>query len=779
MQIFRAVKTTPARAARHPSFWRLLALALLWPLSAVPAAFDPALQSAGAVVLVNSHSARYLDFQRLVQPYLDNFGVPYSVLDLSTNSAGASISNCAVLIIGHSQIDTNLNYLNPAAQSNLSLAISSGTGLINFDSDLSSNGVPRYQFIQAIFGFGYSNGVTNSAVTLPATEPGPLMHFVTARHPTNDTVPLRSSLAIPGTSVPANTKVLARLGSQPLVAVASYGQGRALQWRSYDWMASNVLGPVGGLDDLVWRGVVWAARKPFAVRGMPNFVTMRVDDVEGGFDWVRGANAVGFKPFLALFYSAISSANINDLRNLVTNGNATASIHSISAATFFYFNHPAGTANSDLVQSNNFYNGTRWHTNNGIPISKICATHYSEIGANCFAGLKAWGMEYVPIEVVPGTVEYTTPGAPWLVGGPYRLYETPKPGQTNLPTYYADWLSVPGHPEFDGQFFNIYSEVRDVSSCAEWCPDNDVAATTTRATAMLKRSLDSQVLATLFTHEWFIHPTSCCGSTTISSNNWRLILQGITNNLAAYQPSFVTLDYASQYVRATRTSRLVSCAFDPGTGLVTGSFAGKADLPLQVSVFVGADSAITNSVATLPLFTAGLTNTLAAFAGRPTPPAIVTDPASVTTNAGASIVLSVSAIGTAPLSYQWMKNNSDLTNSIHINGATTSALTLTAIDSTDSGAYSVVITNDTAGITSSPATVTVVFPPQFTSAAYSNGSVLSLSLISNVTYRIDVSSNLVYWDLLTNIVGTDGPSIVLDSQATNQAERFYRAAWVP
>ena len=36
-------------------------------------------------------SAKYLDFQHYVQPYLDNFGVPYTVLDISPmGSARAS-----------------------------------------------------------------------------------------------------------------------------------------------------------------------------------------------------------------------------------------------------------------------------------------------------------------------------------------------------------------------------------------------------------------------------------------------------------------------------------------------------------------------------------------------------------------------------------------------------------------------------------------------------------------------------------------------------------------
>ena len=39
-----------------------------------------------------------------------------------------------------------------------------------------------------------------------------------------------------------------------------------------------MFGQFQGIDDLVWRGIVWAARKPFVMRGMPPFISMRVDD---------------------------------------------------------------------------------------------------------------------------------------------------------------------------------------------------------------------------------------------------------------------------------------------------------------------------------------------------------------------------------------------------------------------------------------------------------------------------------------------------------------------
>src|SRR5260370_17148938 len=96
------------------------------------------------VVRVNSASAKYLDFQRLVQPYLDNFGVPYTVQDIATNASTTNLTSCALVIIGHKQLDTNHVYLDSSAQVNISRAVSNGVGLVNFDTHLSIGAVARY-----------------------------------------------------------------------------------------------------------------------------------------------------------------------------------------------------------------------------------------------------------------------------------------------------------------------------------------------------------------------------------------------------------------------------------------------------------------------------------------------------------------------------------------------------------------------------------------------------------------------------------------------------------
>jgi hypothetical protein len=511
-------------------------------------------------------------------------------------------------------LDTNGVVLDSTGQASLSLAVSNGAGLVSFDGALATaGGAGRYSFVQSIFGFGYGAASSGSSVTLPATEPQSQMHYITARHSAGESVTLRSSMILPGVSVPSNVTAVALSGAQPLLAVTKYGQGFAAQWTSYDWVSVAVLGPMEGLDDLVWRSLVWAARKPFVMRGLPNLLTLRMDDTSGPFGWVHIANEMGFKPWLGLFLSSVTETDAADLRSLVTNGNATASIHSFDCcSTFFYYNHFSAAPWSDNVMSNNFYTGTQWHTSHGIPISKVVVAHYSEIGPNAYAGLQAWGVEYVGVCFPPGNAWLSNP--PWLIAGPYRLYETPRSGTSDAyPMYYADFYSVPGHPEFNGQFFSCFTEIRDDSGCGEWCPDNDVSGSIGRGTRQVKRAFDSLILGALYSHEWYLEPIpQSSNQTPITDNNWRAILQGITNNLAAYNPLYVTYDYACQYLRATRTSRLTASDYDPVSGRVTATLSGSTDLAIQVAVYLGQDNAISSSSATIPPFS-GTTTNLAAM----------------------------------------------------------------------------------------------------------------------------------------------------------------------
>jgi alpha-tubulin suppressor-like RCC1 family protein len=88
-----------------------------------------------------------------------------------------------------------------------------------------------------------------------------------------------------------------------------------------------------------------------------------------------------------------------------------------------------------------------------------------------------------------------------------------------------------------------------------------------------------------------------------------------------------------------------------------------------------------------------------------TPPAITVQPQSVTAVAGTNVGFSVTASGTAPLSYQWSLDE------VAIPGATGSSYTRLNVQSNDAGNFSVLVTNVAGIANSSNALLTVLYPP--------------------------------------------------------------------
>jgi glucose/arabinose dehydrogenase len=84
-----------------------------------------------------------------------------------------------------------------------------------------------------------------------------------------------------------------------------------------------------------------------------------------------------------------------------------------------------------------------------------------------------------------------------------------------------------------------------------------------------------------------------------------------------------------------------------------------------------------------------------------TAPAIVTQPSNQTVAAGQPATFSVTATGTAPLAYQWQKNNAS------ISGATGASYTIASAQPADAGAYRVIVSNASGSVTSTAATLTV------------------------------------------------------------------------
>jgi hypothetical protein len=89
------------------------------------------------------------------------------------------------------------------------------------------------------------------------------------------------------------------------------------------------------------------------------------------------------------------------------------------------------------------------------------------------------------------------------------------------------------------------------------------------------------------------------------------------------------------------------------------------------------------------------------------PPTVFTQPpASVTNNSGANVTIPVGARGSAPLTYQWYRNDGT-----PVSGQITSALTFNPATTNNTGSYYVVVSNSAGSATSSIVQVTILGPP--------------------------------------------------------------------
>ncbi len=112
-------------------------------------------------------------------------------------------------------------------------------------------------------------------------------------------------------------------------------------------------------------------------------------------------------------------------------------------------------------------------------------------------------------------------------------------------------------------------------------------------------------------------------------------------------------------------------------------------------VVTNAYSSTTSEVATLGVYV---------------PPAISVPPSNTTVISGSNALLSVTATGSQPLSYQWLKNGTNLYNGGRISGATNNVLTIASAIPSDAGNYKVAVTNPVGSVTSSVASLTVLVP---------------------------------------------------------------------
>ncbi len=155
-------------------------------------------------------------------------------------------------------------------------------------------------------------------------------------------------------------------------------------------------------------------------------------------------------------------------------------------------------------------------------------------------------------------------------------------------------------------------------------------------------------------------------------------------------------------------------------------------------------------------------------------PYIVRQPWTQTVLPGANAALSVAAVGTPTLTYQWLSNGTN------IDGQTNATLTLTNVPLTATGSYQCVVSNGLSSVLSTPATLTVVrTTPWFDTSSLQLASDGLHLLVNGLSGHGDVvlkaSTDLLGWQPILTNAPVIGALQLVDSCATNLPARFYRA----
>lgn len=168
---------------------------------------------------------------------------------------------------------------------------------------------------------------------------------------------------------------------------------------------------------------------------------------------------------------------------------------------------------------------------------------------------------------------------------------------------------------------------------------------------------------------------------------------------------------------------------------------------------------VSNDLGSATSNTATLTVTAA-----PTPVAITAQPASLTRNVGEAATFSVTATGSAPISYQWRRNGAD------IPGATAATYAIASVLPGDAGDYTVFVSNAGGTATSNVATLLVNIPGgavQIVADSFTDGNRTGQSPPHSLAWFVSAASS--------NATVTNGAVTI----TTSNSSRHFLAYFTP
>lgn len=533
------------------------------------------------LVIVNSAAAFWDHFivDETVLVALEHFGMPYRLLDLaSERPTPDALANCAAVILAQCKLGSDLT---EAETRLISDAVRDGAGLVNFDSD-----IRLYKpALLEVFGFEginphpYATNLvrireTQSYISQMQT-PGEFHEFdrmatgVIVERWRKDVTPLAESV----------------LGKEQLVYIrhltpwsafeprnhaaafaARWGKGKAVQFAlSPRIWRTDVYGHTRGLDDLFWRSIVWAARKPFAANMVPPFVTMSFDDCSGRHDfaWVDVCVNHGYTPIVSLFLRDTPARLFPRIRDGLRSGRVEYGTHALDYYTLMYSHYGRGECTLDELRANFAFEDAWWRKVGAAP-GQMVRGHMGERGLNALPFLKERGRVFFcparQVGVVKADQDNTHGYWPY-----------------DLPNWYYDYLP-------DDHDFFVFSSQRPrfqedfLAGCTPILRESDrvdVEKAAQSAARCVREGLRGAFFAEMVTHEQKFE--------TVSVEDWDRILTRTDQLTAGIEIIHAGHDEIGRYLKSKDSVRITEAAVEGGR--IRCAITGDRDAPLRMSVF--------------------------------------------------------------------------------------------------------------------------------------------------------------------------------------------------
>ncbi|MGH7391481.1 MAG: BACON domain-containing protein [Candidatus Rokuibacteriota bacterium] len=609
------------------------------------------LVNGGNVQGYNPDPAAPGEFQRYPERYLEHLQFPYEIIDVATTSPPADLSQRHLIIAGHLGLS-----LSSAWRDAIVAAVNGGSGFVNLDS---SAQIGSQSHIQAIFGAtGSTVGDPALAVVVPANviSGGSSPHYIAALqrrfldtpagdlvytfHPDQnfDTQPVFSTVL-----VGASGTVIARADTDTLILAKTFGSGRAVHFGTAEYLKADRFGFLQGVDDLFWRSLVWAARKPFAVRGYPRFWSVQMDDTE--LEWatrvrdlynptftgnVAPDNTGGPWKVTGYVYTSPSLPSGSAARASaiadINAGRLQVVPHAFNhvADGDIYWNLSVGEL-TDQQWLENLATIETWRQGSGgtdtIPqFSRALVPHFWNLSDN--TGFDLWntlGFRYVTSIQKSGFQIRVTDdvnihnGQERPSARPFWIYEKP-PKWTrdeNEPLFFADDYPVGSRAGLPTTMLFLFTtQVHgqgDPRPDLTW-PTNTIPWTVNDSVDQFQRHT-WRFWSSLAPMQIFTHDTSNYALSSVADR--RTVISQVSSWLNANKVRHVFMEEMGDYVRARNKSTLVNALFSAGD--ITIDFIGDAatadgtPVATELLLFLGDDE---GTPRTVPGFLGGATVTL-------------------------------------------------------------------------------------------------------------------------------------------------------------------------